>query len=508
MTKNLIVMSSSFVNETLERKVGAILPAFLPFKNKLVLEEIVSKSSRYSVRFITLPTDYVASKNEEEAISSLNFEVIRVPPSYTFSEALVHVANTLKLTADTLIICGDTIVDGNLIPQNSICISQTNTKANWTWFNNHVFTELTCPSNWVFNGAIQCSNFNQLRQASTHKTSALLNDLVKFGFRRFVDISWIDLGNTQTFTSAQKNNVISRSFNNIEIDGNLVKKSSSDAKKIIAEYTWYQQLPKPLKVYSATAHNLYFENGQACYTMDFVDGINLGIGYSRLKYPFSEWKNIVEKLFSYIEVCQECTNLRGLDVDGLHKIIYHELFPDRAWKRFDEYWENQERNSRFAQDVKNKHATALKKALSTINSDDYNDVSIFHGDLFFGNVIYQRETQSLTLIDPKGPLNGRLDNLGSLRYDIGKLAHSVLGKYDFVINGLYDIDLCVENFSNCQTLEGWFMESVFRKFGIGRDELLSLTALNFLTMLPLHSDSQRRQDTLLSIGFKLMELVR
>ena len=49
----------------------------------------------------------------------------------------------------------------------------------------------------------------------------------------------------------------------------------------------------------------------------------------------------------------------------------------------------------------------------------------------------------IKVIDPRGKF-GTYDIYGDFRYELAKLFHSVDGKYDFIINDLFDLDYNIE----------------------------------------------------------------
>jgi len=63
-----------------------------------------------------------------------------------------------------------------------------------------------------------------------------------------------------------------------------------------------------------------------------------------------------------------------------------------------------------------------------------------HGDLCFSNMLFDKNTELLMLIDPKGALN-EAEIWTDPYYDIAKLSHSICGMYDLFNNGLYSLDI-------------------------------------------------------------------
>ena len=57
-----------------------------------------------------------------------------------------------------------------------------------------------------------------------------------------------------------------------------------------------------------------------------------------------------------------------------------------------------------------------------------------HGDLFFGNMLYDPSKKLLKLVDPKG--GNASSAVMPIWYDLAKLSHSFMGNYDLMVYGL------------------------------------------------------------------------
>jgi thiamine kinase-like enzyme len=119
-----------------------------------------------------------------------------------------------------------------------------------------------------------------------------------------------------------------------------------------------------------------------------------------------------------------------------------------------------------------------------------------HGDLCFSNILYDKDTTTLKLIDPKGALVE--DELWTdPYYDVAKLSHSVCGYYDYINSGMVDIGV-----SESLELELIFDVKVdlyqerFKEYlkenGFDYKLVRLLEASLFLSMLPLHMDHPQK----------------
>jgi hypothetical protein len=128
------------------------------------------------------------------------------------------------------------------------------------------------------------------------------------------------------------------------------------------------------------------------------------------------------------------------------------------------------------------------------------EISIIHGDLCFNNILYDISSGVVKLIDPRGEFGGSARTIyGDVRYDIAKLRHSFCGNYDSIIEG--DFDLTHDGggafrflvYKDHQHEREVIFDDVIRRFGYRADQLRFIEALLFLSMIPLHADSLRKQ---------------
>jgi hypothetical protein len=135
-------------------------------------------------------------------------------------------------------------------------------------------------------------------------------------------------------------------------------------------------------------------------------------------------------------------------------------------------------------------------------------LSPIHGDLCFSNILCEPARCLVKFIDPRGSF-GKNGILGDFRYDVAKLHHSVIGLYDYIVSDLVDVSFCDGNYnihvpSDEQTahIQKHFENEYFRTFK--QNEIQMISAWLFLSMLPLHADSIKRQRALALRGLQLL----
>jgi hypothetical protein len=120
-----------------------------------------------------------------------------------------------------------------------------------------------------------------------------------------------------------------------------------------------------------------------------------------------------------------------------------------------------------------------------------------HGDLCFSNIIYSKTNQYLKLIDPRGADN-ESDLYTDPYYDIAKLSHSILGGYDYMVSGKFEIvvdESLVPRLALDTVSQVWrrclFTDQV-EAAGYDINLVRLFEASLFISMLPLHIDKPRR----------------
>jgi hypothetical protein len=140
------------------------------------------------------------------------------------------------------------------------------------------------------------------------------------------------------------------------------------------------------------------------------------------------------------------------------------------------------------------------------------EFSTVHGDFCFNNILYDVASGVIRLIDPRGSFDSSTaGTLGDRRYDLAKLAHSAIGHYDYMVNGLFHVshagsksfDVKIGLRANAAWLEEMTRWLILEQKADAR-EINVMTALLFLSMCPLHSDDDQRQLAFFLRGIQLL----
>jgi hypothetical protein len=127
-------------------------------------------------------------------------------------------------------------------------------------------------------------------------------------------------------------------------------------------------------------------------------------------------------------------------------------------------------------------------------------------------MFYDFTARRVLSIDPRGLIGrGEFSLYGDLRYDLAKLAHSIIGQYDKIVLGRAALEeigprnwrFTIDEQEHQEDLQQIFLGFVNQECGVDTGELLALTALLFFSMLPLHSDRPDLQRIFLANGLRL-----
>ncbi len=309
---------------------------------------------------------------------------------------------------------------------------------------------------------------------------------------------------------ARKEYTSERVFNHIKVVDNVLEKSSVNKEKIAAEIYWYEHLPDNLRQY---VPNYYGRTSSGGYRLEYIAALPLNELFVFGEASIDTWRlifQIIKRYFSHAATCEiDVTGPLGTDLQSLLITKTEDRIKELGHLNFfslDHEYSINGNSVGNLREVVNECFRAAKN-LPT-------QAGFFHGDLCLSNMIFEPVTQSIKIFDPRGQgTTGNNSVVGDPLYDLLKLAHSVLGMYDFIIAGSYvlegsnfDFELTFDEPVGLLDLQNLFLASNFIE-NIPTKSLLPVLPLLFISMLPLHSDCERRQQALLANALRIYQLV-
>lgn len=327
----------------------------------------------------------------------------------------------------------------------------------------------------------------------------------------------------------QNNSCSSRYFNNVQLiqkDGqDYIIKSSKDKNKIFAEYQWYNTVNTTSNcifnsmntIYVPFAKDYYENENEAGFTLPYINGTTLKdiLVHNKISDCRKLYKHSVTQTY-IIEAClRELYYLienskRSVFISDYKRMLIESMYTDKTFKRLSETSLDLDK-SYIINRIKTPTIRELvNESYVEVNNHDIRD--IVHGDLCFSNILLFKQVVKpikWALIDPRGMLtSNNFTTIGDIKYDIGKLAHSIIGLYDNIIEDVgfytnkideYSYDYYIHIPKEHIELQDIFKNEFHHYEKYYYDIMIHL----FLSMIPLHKDRPDHQEKMLVNAFRI-----
>lgn len=292
---------------------------------------------------------------------------------------------------------------------------------------------------------------------------------------------WYDIGSIRSYheTCSALLNRKSRVFNNVEYDKNLgiIRKypdyhDDFSIQTLQNEKLWYSKLSLEQKCFTPQIFN---SDNKFELMMSYESGDILSDYMLYENLAESAWEYILEKLFR-IKMNYFSNRVIG---DSWGFVEQFEDHSDIMWvkKTRDRLENTVDLFNQSEIDTIIKLAEHVKKATYP--------VAIMHGDLHFGNVLYNCQNDRMIFIDPRGKYGMFEGTCGDQLYDWCKLAHDLYYGYNAI----------VANVSKNILVKKLFLEMLHR-YNLPVDLILDGGLVLLATCIPLHYDDPSRQQRL------------
>lgn len=314
--------------------------------------------------------------------------------------------------------------------------------------------------------------------------------------QRVQSVQPLDLAKIRDFLFFTCGSTATRHFNEVQIDAYYYTKYSSDKRKMLAEYSFYGLVPESIRPWLIQPFDYQDEGERASYKMLRYYLADAALQWVHGAFDVETFTAFVDRLLFFL-----AERPRKVCSKDQSNVVARELFVTKIEARVKQFLameEGQRINALAASATVELDLTCqLERYLRLYQRHEKNFAFdhqvVGHGDPCFSNVLYDQQRYLLKLIDPKGAVSE--DELWTHPlYDLCKVAHSALGDYDFINNGLYSVGFSDNNdlllhlgHSNHAILKPIFIQRVkalghdFRIMRLGEASL-------FLSMLPLHID--------------------
>lgn len=517
---NILITSGAYIGEEMQAEFGRIPPAFLPIGNAFLIQHQLDELGRQSNIWVSLPNDYDLTVSQQSLLDKNNLQVIRVEPRRSLGLAVFQSILEMGPDRRLLILHGDTLVTKPvMVNDDTVSVCEVSEQYKWGIVE-------------VDDSAVSAVYDADRTDAATQDTLILSGYFAFFQPWRFLkcivarDFSFVgaidsyarelkvsadrhvatlDCGHLKTFYDTRRNLASTRHFNSIRIKDGVVYKNSCDQKKIDAEANWLRSVPADLQPFTARLIEDPGAPSSGEYRTLYTSYPSLAELYLA-RTPQVVWQKILDSCLAYLDkaaahIAQEKTSpFRWLVIEKLHQRLAQ--YPDFLPKRNERLTINGESVGSL-DDIVERLAQVVADAPAR-------PTCVMHGDFCFSNMLYDLRSDRIQLIDPRGLIGSEMTILGDLRYDIAKLGHSILGRYDQILGeglqaggagGNFTLDIAPDLLRDW--LEEAFLTARAAEQRFDAPEVAAAIVSLFLSMIPLHAEDPARQRALFANGLRV-----
>jgi hypothetical protein len=525
----LLILSSKMVNEDIALHYGRLPPSFLPLGNRRLFSFQAELGNGDPVA-MTVPENYEISDVDRLAIDSLGIQLIPLHPNLPLTEAISVAVTKMNLKGSLRLLYGDTLIrETRSAHEVSDQITVQSTTSNYQWayvVDNKSGIEFSDASPRQLEARqVVCGDFTfsdptlLVRACSSGNIVDALNAYQKERPFNVVEANeWFDFGHLPLYFQSKKTIMINRVFNSLTFENHLLVKQSADTAKIRAEAQWYETLPKSLMIHTPRYQGRVERGGKAGYAIEYLYHPLLSDLDAFGALPLPSWLEILNACFDLIRKYHSIRPDSGAPEasEDYAKRFFENIIVGKTWLRLETYISSVGLSLDDTFTVNGVTLGTLRevvsKVIKSVPKTTPGHIRYWHGDMFFGNMFYDFTGHRIMVIDPRGQLSaGETTLYGDWRYDIAKLAHSVIGKYDRIILGrstfeeLGDRDwsLSFNETEVSKQVEGIFRAHCNDEYGLCANELSAITSLLFFSMLPLHNDRPDLQKMMLANALRI-----
>lgn len=520
-----LIMSGALVGQELAAEFGPLPPAFLPVGVQRLYELQMQALEGAGPVHLVLPETFAVPEHDAARLAALGVEIVPAPEGLKLGEAVVYALNTIGAGDEAVhLLHGDTLIaEPPLGAHDLIVAGPRSTEYAWAEMevapDGRVLGLVNTPAGedgregWpIAAGYFAFASGLDLLRALTRQRGDFIAGVNHYLAGRAVSAvqarDWLDFGHLTTFFQSRLAVTTARAFNTVRIDGLTARKSSADTAKMRAEAHWLQAAPPGVQIYCARLLGFGLEQGRAFYETEY------------------EFLPVLSELFVYgavgrkpwLRILASCEDLlralaasRG-DISGDQAL--RALAADKTIDRLEAF--ARDGATRISEPLSYEGRpcpSLLQIAERLVAAMDLTSGRIgcaMHGDLCFSNLLYDSRNRRIKAIDPRGSVDRTPSLYGDLRYDLAKLGHSIVGRYDQIVAGRCGLSRNGADYAlefapiSCQPwLEAALGDLEVDGVGGLSQAVRAVTVSLFLSMLPLHADRPDRQQAFIANALRL-----
>ncbi len=518
-----LIMSGAVVGQELAAEFGPLPPSLLPVGMGRLYELQVAELGAARPLYMVLPESFALPEIDRERLAALGVDTIALPEGRSLGQAVVQALDALGAADRPVrILHGDTLIFGLPEIEGDLIVGggHTNEYA-WAEINlegDRITSLETVPAGEDGRGRPIAAGYfafdssadliRALDDAGGDFIEGVNRYLAKHPTRLARAGRWLDFGHVQTFYQSRLAVPTARAFNTLITDGVTTLKSSEDGDKMRAEAAWLGGAPPDVQPYCVRVFEAGEAEGRAFYRTEYEYLPLLAELFVHGAIGRAPWMRILGSCEAFLRLCAHHEGPGGAD-DALRRLTV-----DKTLDRIEIFARETGFDIDAPLSLDGRACPSLRviaeRLAAVVLPGDGRPTCLMHGDFGFSNILYSHRLRRIKVIDPRGSAGEGPSLFGDTRYDLAKLAHSIIGRYDQIIAGrcVVNVDggdyaIAFEGLAHQPWLEGALAE--MRVSGRSGDDPVVRAACAglFLSMLPLHADRPDRQSAFIANGLRL-----
>ncbi|MBI1196841.1 MAG: capsular biosynthesis protein [Phenylobacterium sp.] len=520
-----LIMSGAVVGQELAAEFGPLPPSFLPVGTRRLYELQLDALEGGEQFHMVVPETFQVPAHDARRLAERGVELLPIPEGLRLGEAVVYAVNSVGAGEGPIhILHGDTLIGAPPLDRDDVIVGGPR-MSEYAWAemrrgdDGRVLSLDTTPAGEdghegrpIAAGYFSFSSSLGLVRALSRMRGDFVAGVNRYLTERPVEMvetpEWLDFGHLQTFFQSRLAVTTARAFNTVRIDGLTARKTSVDRAKIRAEAHWLNAIPAPVQIHTARllAHGV--DDGRAFYETEYEFLPVVSELFVHGLLGRHSWMRILAACEALLAACAADRSEDSADA------ALRTLCVDKTLARLERHARETgfpiDRPLRFDGQPTPSLVEIAERLAAGLDLESGRRECVMHGDLCFSNLLYDSRVRRVRALDPRGLVGERPGIYGDLRYDLAKLAHSAVGRYDQIIAGRYeatehdgDFTLAFEEIAAQPWLEAALGETTIDgEPALSPTVRAAMTGL-FLSMLPLHADRPDRQRAFVANALRL-----
>lgn len=515
----ILIASAAYVNSEFQVEFGRLPPSFLPIGNVRLFErqiEILRRCFPNERIYLSLPASYELPPKDARYLDLNDVSILRSDEYLCLADAIAHALTVADNPAKELrLLHGDTLLTD--IPTALDVIGMVETNDDYAW----EVERADSHSESVWCGYFSFSDANLFKEKLLATEAGFTGAVRQYDrvlpMKRQDIGHWYDFGHINTYFQSRARMTTERAFNSLTITDGYVRKTGKPFEKIAAEADWFKNLPKSLRSFCPQLLDASCDaGGHPYYSLEYLPLPPLNEIFVHGKNPVFFWDKIFKLCNDFMTRCHG----QPLDEETVKRIELSaaKLAREKTNARLQEFFRQTGFPGADVPMALNGHRVPALRIIIEECLDQLEQSApvpgITHGDLCLSNILFDSRSDRIKVVDPRGlDAHGERTIVGDLRYDLAKLTHSVIGLYDHIMSGAFDVyadmqlGLCAFQLDipideRIESIQSLFLGRAYIGNLKPRD-VMPQTVLLFLSMLPLHADNPHRQLGLFANALRL-----